>query len=107
MPDRPLLNHGGAHDVMDRRNFIHAVTLSLLALPGAAAHAQSAGGKPRIAVLGLTPANQSLSEAFQRGLGELGYTDGRNVTIEYVDADGKPERLPQFAADIVRGKVDV
>jgi putative ABC transport system substrate-binding protein len=93
--------------LINRRDFIRAVTVSLLASPGVAANAQPAGGRPRIAVLGLTPANQSLSEALQRGLSELGYTDGRNVAIEYVDADGKPERLPQLAADIVRGKVDV
>jgi putative ABC transport system substrate-binding protein len=49
----------------------------------------------------------SLAEAFKRGFGEFGYTDGQNVAIEYRHADGKPERLPQLAADLVQLKVDV
>jgi len=91
---------------MDRREFISAVTVSFLAAPGAA-EAQPAARTPRVTVLGLTPINPSLAEAFKQGLGEVGYTDGQNVVIEYRDADGRPERLSQLAADLVRLNVDV
>src|SRR2546425_12677017 len=52
-------------------------------------------------------ANPHLQEAFLQGLRDLGYIEGRNVVIEYRDAEGKPERLPALAAELVGLKVDV
>jgi putative ABC transport system substrate-binding protein len=52
-------------------------------------------------------ANPRLQEAFLQGLRDLGYVAGRNVVIEYRDAEGKSERLPALAAELVRLKVDV
>jgi ABC-type uncharacterized transport system substrate-binding protein len=46
-------------------------------------------------------------EAFRQGLQALGYTEGRNIAIEYRWADGKPERMRELAAELVRLKVDV
>ncbi len=48
-----------------------------------------------------------LPEAFRQGLRDLGYVDGQNLVIEYRDAEGKFERLPALAAELVALKVDV
>jgi putative ABC transport system substrate-binding protein len=59
-------------------------------------------------LLGATREQTShLVKAFEDGLPDLGYVPGRNVVIEYRFADGKLERLPQLAQDLVRLKVDV
>src|SRR3989442_2513975 len=52
-------------------------------------------------------ANPHLQEAFLQGLRDLGYVEGRNVVIEYRDAEGKYERLLALAAELVALKVDV
>jgi len=91
---------------MERRKFIGVVSIGLLACPMAAG-AQPTARAPRIAVLGPAPANPTLAEAFKQGLGELGYVDGRNVIIEYRDAAGAPERLPQLAVDLVQLNVEI
>ena len=46
-------------------------------------------------------------EAFRQRLRELGYVEGKNIVIEYRYAEGKLERLPDLAAELVRLKVDV
>ena len=51
--------------------------------------------------------NPHLLEAFRQGLRELGYVEGQNIAIEYRFGEGRPERLPALAADLVRLKVDV
>jgi putative ABC transport system substrate-binding protein len=48
-----------------------------------------------------------LVEAFQQELRKLGWIEGKNITIEYRFAEGKPERQPELAADLVRLKVDL
>jgi putative ABC transport system substrate-binding protein len=93
--------------VINRRAFIFATTGGLLAAP-LARRAQQAGKVPRIGYLALNPAaNPHLHEAFRQGLRDLGYVEGRNVVIEYRDAEGKPERLPALAAELGALKGDV
>jgi putative ABC transport system substrate-binding protein len=63
---------------------------------------------PRLGVLLYSTAQADPNaESFRRGLRDLGYVDGRNIAIEYRAAEGRPERLPELAADLVRGKPDV
>jgi putative ABC transport system substrate-binding protein len=52
-------------------------------------------------------ASPAAAEAFRQGLRDLGYAEGRNLVIEYRDAEGKFERLPALAAELVALKVDV
>jgi putative tryptophan/tyrosine transport system substrate-binding protein len=64
---------------------------------------------PRIGFLGAASvsANSARIEAFRQGLRELGYVEGKNILVEYRYADGKPDRLPALAAELVGLKVDV
>lgn len=52
-------------------------------------------------------ADRHLDEAFKQRLRELGWVEGQNITIEYRSAEGKPDRLPDLAVELVRLKVDV
>jgi putative ABC transport system substrate-binding protein len=73
-----------------------------------AVEAQEAARVARIGYLVLGPAAPSeMREAFDQGLRDLGYIEGRNIVIEYRSAEGKSERLPALAAELVALKVDV
>ena len=81
--------------------------LALLAV--AAAHAQPTTRVARVGWLAVSdvPASNPLGEAFRRGLRDLGWVEGRNLVIERRSADGRIERLPDLAAELVRLNVDV
>jgi hypothetical protein len=80
-------------DQMDRRDTVFAL-LALGAAP-LAAEAQQAAKIARIGYLTVQPGvNPHLFEAFRQGLRDLGYVEGRNLVIEYRDAEGKVDRLP-------------
>ena len=89
-----------------RRRAFTAGSLLVLAAP-LAIQAQPAGKIPRIGILRPTSPPDPLVDAFLQGLKELGYFEGRNINIEYRWAEGRTERLPDLAADLVRLKVDV
>jgi putative ABC transport system substrate-binding protein len=84
------------------------LALGLLASP-LAVRAQQAGKVYRIGILETIPAarNAANLDALRKGLRDLGYVEGRNLVIEYRSADGRAERFPDLAADLVRLKVDV
>ena len=94
---------------MQRREFI-------MLLGGAAASplldplaARAQQRMPTIGFLGVSTASSwtNWTAAFVRRLGELGWTDGRNVAIEFRWAGGRAERYPEIVAEFVRRKVDV
>jgi len=94
--------------VTDRRSFIGGVAGCLLAVP-LAARAQQVGKVYRIGILETIPAAQNAAnlDALRKGLRELGYVEGRNLIIEYRSADGRAERFPELASELVRLKVDL
>jgi len=92
---------------MHRRTFLAGTGAVLLAAP-LAPEAQQAAKVARIGFLATNlAANSHLPDAFRQGLRDLGYVEGRNVLIEYRDAEGKLDRLPALAAELVALKVDV
>jgi putative tryptophan/tyrosine transport system substrate-binding protein len=80
--------------------------LFALCLP---ADAQQPSKIPRIGFLGATSPSVELAriEAFRQGLRELGYVEGKNIVIEWRWAEGKGERLPALAAELVRLEVEI
>jgi putative ABC transport system substrate-binding protein len=82
------------------------ITLLLFAF-SVSTEAQQPKKIPRIGWLGAARTSSSRIEAFRQGLHELGYAEGKNILIEYRYAEGKLDRLPAFAADLVPLNVDV
>ena len=92
---------------MNRRDSVAALLAMGIALP--AAHAQPTGKVRRIGYLS-APTRASVEgvvQAFLRALRELGWVEGQNLIIEYRWAEGKIERLPELAAELVRSNVEL
>jgi len=85
---------------MNRRAFIG--TSAAFVLAPRTAGTQPAGKLPRIGALGA-----GRPELLQQGLRDMGYVEGQNIVIEWRDAEGKPERFGELAADLVRLKVEI
>jgi hypothetical protein len=95
--------------VVSKRIFSFALCAVLLALCSST-HAQQAGKIFRIGFLDPSTASGSavLVDAFRQELSNLGWIEGKNFIIEYRFGENKgTERLPEFAADLVRTKVDL
>jgi len=95
---------------MRRREFIKLVGGAAAAWP-LSVNAQPSAKIPRIGSM-VTGSLQSPEarvqlDAFRQGLRQLGYTEGRNIAIEYRGADGRIERFPNLAAELVRLEVDL
>ncbi len=90
-----------------RRRFIAALGATALATPLRAFAQQTPGKIPRIGILLFnSPQIDSVTPLIE-GLQALGYVDGKTVKIEYRYADGKSERLPALAAELVQLKPDL
>jgi putative ABC transport system substrate-binding protein len=97
--------------MVSRRNFLVLPCLCAVGLPQAAG-AQGASRLRRIGFLGArspsTPSKPDVYyDAFVKGMRELGYVEGQNIAIEWRFADGKYDRLPELAADLVRSNVEL
>ena len=94
--------------MMNRRTFLCGLTLGGLSAP-LVGEAQQTGKVYRIGWLGTTPpsAADPVWEAFLAGLRERGYVEGRNIALERRYSEGREDRYPAFAAELVQMKVDV
>src|ERR1700752_2359562 len=79
---------------------------AVLFVLSASAHAQQPKRVPHIGYLRFIEV-PVYDAAFRKGLSELGYVEGQNIHVEYRFAGGSTERLAEFAAELVRLKVDV
>ena len=93
--------------MIDRRKFLAGTGAVLLVAP-LAAEGQQPGKSYRVCFLALTPGEDTTSmKPLLERLHELGYDEGRNMSFEYRSAEGRSERLPQLAMELVRGRPDV
>jgi len=95
---------------MTGKLLISLLTTIILLTPVPYAQAQQPTKTPRIGILRTEspPATASVSlTAFRAGMRDLDYVEGQNVSFEYRWAEGRYERLPDLAAELVRLKVDV
>ena len=93
---------------MNRKTFCVALVAVLFAL-SFSAQAQQPTKLPRIGFLiaSFPSAVSARTEAFRQGLRDLGYVEGKNIVVEYRYAEGKFDRLPDLAAELVRLNVDI
>jgi putative ABC transport system substrate-binding protein len=91
-----------------RRELLIALGAGALAWAGAT-RAQAPAKAPRIGLLSpVSPSDAApWHQAFRLGLRDLGWVEGKNLSIEYRYSEGRHDRLPDLAADLVRLKVDV
>ena len=92
-----------------RKNVMRLTLCAMLFAFCSSADAQQPTKIPRIGYLSApSPSNMAArNEAFRQGLRDLGYVEGKNIVIEYRSGEGKLDRLPALAAELVRLKVDV
>src|SRR5713101_9845352 len=91
---------------MRRRDFIKVIGGTAVAWPLTARAQQSKVARIGALYIGTADA-ESFKKELREGLRELGYVEGQNIAFEFRSAEGKLDRLPELAAELVRLKVDV
>ena len=91
---------------MRRREFVSLIGGAAVAWPLAARAQQPRAARVGALYIGLAD-GESFKKELQEGLRELGYVEGQNIEFDFRSADGKADRLPALAAELVRLKVDV
>ena len=92
---------------MTRKHAGVVIAMALVMMAPLVTEAQEAVKVARIGILRPGSPPDPYVDVFRQGLRELGYTEGRNISIEIRWAEGRDERLAGLAADLVRLKVDV
>lgn len=95
--------------MISRRAFIRSLAVGFIAAP-LTAEAQQSVTIPRIGWLSIdvsAASGERYLGRFRRGLTDLGYVEGKNIVIDFRSADGKAERLPALADELVRSGVQV
>jgi putative ABC transport system substrate-binding protein len=98
--------------MMKRRDFITLLGGAVAAWPLAARAQQKSGPSDIVRRIGylapsLSPEASRLIDAFRQGLHDLGYVEGQNIVLELRSAEGRPDRFPALAAELVALKLDV
>jgi putative tryptophan/tyrosine transport system substrate-binding protein len=103
-----MKHKSGLHLSLGNRKWGGLWALVAFMFYGSAADAQQGKTIPRIGYLSASSAAEATvrTKAFRRGLYELGYVEGKNIILEFRYAEGKFDRLPTLAAELVRLKVD-
>jgi putative ABC transport system substrate-binding protein len=91
---------------MRRRDFITLIGGALASQPLSARAQQSKVARIGVLYIGTADA-ESFKKELREGLGELGYVEGQHIAFEFRSAEGKLDRLPELAAELVRLKLDV
>ena len=91
------------------KNYLYLFVIIAVMVVGAVADAQQ---PKKVTLIGYLSSNSAAtesarSEAIRLALRELGYIEGQNIAFEYRYADGKQDRNPELAAELVRLKVDI
>jgi putative ABC transport system substrate-binding protein len=92
---------------MKKSALIPILVVAVLVAVGVIADAQQPGKFSRIGILFIGGRDQPNLESFKQGLRDLGYTEGKNIILEYGYAEGNQDRLGDLAAELVRKNVDV
>ena len=95
--------------MITKRLALFCSLMTVLLITSSSAHAQQPKKVPRIGYLSARDAasESTRSEAIRLALRDLGYIEGQNIAIEYRYADGKVDRFPKVASELVRLKVDI
>ncbi len=97
---------GSGGSLMKRRDFISLLSGAAIVWPIAARGQQSKVARIGVLYIGLADA-ESFKKEFREGLRELGHIEGQNIALEFRSGEGKLDRLPELAAELVRLEVDV